>query len=92
VAILAGIQPLTGGALADARAATRPLAGISESLVGRITSGVDPAAQRAAAIEVASETIERLASFRGLRGLSISVDGDLDAAWKIFEKLGLGST
>jgi hypothetical protein len=91
VAILAGIRPLTSGPLADAQAGKRPSAGISAAILGRITSSGDPVAQRATAIEIARETIQRLASFRGLRGLSISGDGDLDAVCRVIEKSGLGS-
>ncbi len=91
VAVLAGIQPLTSGPLADAQAGKRPLPRIPESMLQRIVSESDPAARRARAIEIAVETIGRLSSFRGLRGLSISGDGDLEAALKVIEKSGLGS-
>jgi len=91
VAILAGIEPLCNGSLADAQAAKRPLARIPASMLQRILSSSDPVAQRASAIEIALETIERLSSFRGLRGVSISGDGDLDAALVVIEKSGLGS-
>jgi methylenetetrahydrofolate reductase (NADPH) len=90
-AILAGIQPLCGGPLADVQAGRRPMARVPESILERILSSSDPAAQRAAAVEIALETIERLSSFRGLRGVSISGEGDFDAAWEVIERSGLGS-
>ena len=80
VAILAGIQPLCNGALASAQAGHRRLAAIPEAVLDAILASSDPASQRATAIQIALETIERLSAFRGLRGLSISGDGDLDAA------------
>ncbi len=43
------------------------------------------------AIEIALETIGRLASLPGLRGFCISCDGDLEAALQIIDKSGLGS-
>lgn len=91
VAILAGIQPLCDGPLADAQAGRRPLARVPQSILERIPSGGDAAAQRAAAVEIALETIERLSSFRGLRGVSISAEGDLDAALTVIERSGLGN-
>jgi len=91
VAILAGIQPLCDGPLADAQAGRRPLARVPQSILERILSSSDPAVQRATAVEMALETIERLSSFRGLRGVSISGEGDLDAALKVIERSGLGS-
>ncbi len=91
VAILAGVQPLCNGALADAQAAKRPAARVPAALLERVLSRGDPAAQRAAAIEVAVETVGRLSSIRGLRGLSISGEGDPDAALKVIEKSALGS-
>jgi len=90
-AILAGIRPLCDGPLADAQAGRRPLARVPQSILDRILSSSDPAAQRAAAVEIALETIERLSSFRGLRGVSISGEGDFDAALTVIEKSGLGS-
>jgi methylenetetrahydrofolate reductase (NADPH) len=90
-AILAGIQPLCGSRLADAQAGKRPLARIPESTLQRVLSGSGPAAQRAAAIEIAVETIGRLSGLSGLRGFSIFADGDLEAALTVIEKSGLGS-
>ena len=90
VAILAGIQPLCNGSLASAKAGHRRLAAIPEAVLARILASSDPASQRATAIQIALETIERLSAVRGLRGLSISGDGDLDAALDVIEKSGVG--
>ncbi len=89
VAIVAGIQPLTNGQLAQA--GERPLPKIPAAVVGRVVSKTEPGARRAAAIEIALETIGRLSSLRGLRGFSISGHGDHEAALEIIEKSGLGS-
>ena len=90
-AFVAGIQPLTHSHLADAQAGKRPAPRIPEAMLGRITAASDPAAQQAAAIAIALETIECLASIPGLRGFCISSDGDLEAALQIIEKSGLRS-
>jgi methylenetetrahydrofolate reductase (NADPH) len=89
-AILAGVRPLCGGALAEAQAAKRPLARIPEPVLQRIQSAGDAAAGRAAAIEIALETMGRLSGFGGLRGFSVCADGDLDAALAVIEKSGRG--
>lgn len=69
---------------------SRPAARIPAGVLQRLTGG-DPAAQRAKAIEIALETIGRLADFAGLRGFCISSDGDLAAAVQIIDQSGLGS-
>lgn len=89
-AIVAGIEPLVDGHLSDARNGSRPAARIPAGVLQRLTGG-DPAAQRAKAIEIALETIGRLADFAGLRGFCISSDGDLAAAVQIIDQSGLGS-
>ena len=88
-AILAGIQPLSDAHLAQA--GPRPQPGIPAPLIGRVASRSDPGARRAAAIEIALETIRRLSNLPGMRGFCISADGDPDAALEIIEKSGLGS-
>lgn len=89
IALVAGIHPLTNGQLAQA--GERPLPKIPDAVVGRVVSQAEPGARRAAAIEIALETIRRLSSLRGLRGFSISADGDHEAGLEIIEKSGLGS-
>jgi methylenetetrahydrofolate reductase (NADPH) len=89
VAIVAGIHPLTNGQLAQA--GERPLPKIPDAVLGRVVSQTEPGARRAAAIEIALETIRRLSGLRGLRGFSISADGDHEAGLEIIEKSGLGS-
>jgi len=91
VAILAGIQPLGSAELAEVQAGKRPVRRIPQATLQRILSAGDAAAQRAVAVEIALETVERLARFRGLRGLSISAHDSLDAALMVLEKSGLGS-
>ena len=89
VAIVAGIHPLTNGQLAQA--GERPLPKIPDAVVGRVVAKTEPGARRAVAVEIALETIRRLSSLRGLRGFSISADGDHEAGLEIIEKSGLGS-
>jgi methylenetetrahydrofolate reductase (NADPH) len=89
-AIVAGIEPLVNGHLSDAQAGKRPSPKIPPAILERLSVS-DPAQQRAKAIEIALETIGRLASFSGLRGFCISSDGDLEAALQIIDKSGLGS-
>jgi len=91
VAILAGIQPLLNGHLTDAQAGKRPSPRVPEALLNRVASRSDPGARRTAAIEIATQSIQRLSGCSGLRGFSVSIDGDHDAALRILEKSGLGS-
>ena len=88
-AILAGIQPLSDDPLAHAQAGLRRHPGIPDSLAARVSSQSDPGARRAAAIEIALETIRRLSILPGIRGFCISADGDPEAALRIIEKSGL---
>jgi methylenetetrahydrofolate reductase (NADPH) len=85
VAIVVGIQPLAAGSPADGRE------GVPESLLQRIASRGDAAAQRACAVDIAVETIGQLFGRAGLRGFCISGDGDLEAALTILEKSALRS-
>ena len=89
-AILAGIEPLGEHALEHARAKRRPLSRIPEAVFQRVAAKADAAARRGAAIEVAVETVKQLSETKGLRGFSICVDGDQDAALEIIDKSGLG--
>ncbi len=91
VAVLAGIQPLCDGTLADVKAGRRPAPRVPQATLDRIASKGAAAEQRAAAIEVAVETIRRLSGVKGLRGFSISADGDHDAALEVISRSGLGS-
>jgi len=88
-AILAGIQPLTDGPFAQA--GPRPPPGIPDPLLDRVASRSDPGARRAAAVQIAVETIRRLSDLPGIRGFCISADGDPGAALQIIEESGLGS-
>jgi methylenetetrahydrofolate reductase (NADPH) len=91
VAILAGIEPLGEAALEHAQTKRRPLARIPDAVLQQVASKTDAAARRRAAIDVAVQTVKQLSATKGLRGFSISVDGDQDAALEIIEKSGLGT-
>ena len=88
VAILASIWPLTDAEGAKAWAETPPRPMIPDAVLARLSSKADASAQRAAGIELACETIERLSAFEGLRGFEIWSDGDDDAAIEVIEKSG----
>jgi methylenetetrahydrofolate reductase (NADPH) len=90
VAIVAGIQPLGPDEMAAAKEGKRRPFRIPETLVERVGSKSDAAAQRAAAVEIALETIKTLSGLSGLRGFAISSDGDSDTALEIIEKSALG--
>jgi len=89
VAIVAGIRPLADAEDAKACAEERPSHGVPDAMLERITSKADVDAQRAAGIEAALETIERLSAVEGLRGSELS--GDVAIALEIIEKAGLGA-
>jgi methylenetetrahydrofolate reductase (NADPH) len=91
IAILAGILPLTDAGVAKVFAERRPEPRMPESALERIVTKGDPSAQRAAGIEAALETIERLSTHSGLRGFAIRLDGAEEAALEIIEKSGLGA-
>ena len=91
VAVLAGIELLENGHLASAQAGKRPSPRVPAAMLNEIASKPDAASRRAAAIQAAVDTIGRLAETPGLRGFSVSVDGDHDAALEILQRSGLGS-
>jgi methylenetetrahydrofolate reductase (NADPH) len=91
VAIVAGIQPLGPDELAEASDGKRRPFKVPESLLQRVGAKSDPAAQRAAAVEIALETIKTLSGQKGLRGFAVCGDGQSDTALEIIEKSGLGS-
>jgi methylenetetrahydrofolate reductase (NADPH) len=94
VAILAGIQPLGGTPVQPGetvREGQRRPWRVPEAVAQRVGSKSGPAAQRAAAIEIALETIHKLSGLKGLRGFGICGDGEPDAALEIIEKSKLGS-
>jgi methylenetetrahydrofolate reductase (NADPH) len=90
VAILAGIEPLTEHALEHARAKRRPFSRVPDAVFQQVAAKTEAAARRRAAIDVAVETVKQLSGAKGLRGFSIAVDGDQDAALEIIDKAGLG--
>ena len=90
VAVVAGIQPLLDAEQAQQLSGKRPLPRIPQATLHRLALQSGPSAQRAAGIEIALETIERLSSLGGLRGFEICGDGDLDAALEVIEKAGIG--
>ena len=89
-AILAGIELLGDDVLERVRAKHRPSPRIPEAVLQKVAGKSDPAARRCAAIDLAVETVKQLQGTQGLRGFSISVDGDPDAAEEIIEKAALG--
>jgi methylenetetrahydrofolate reductase (NADPH) len=89
-AILAGIELLGDSELERARAKRRPSPRIPDAVLEQVASKTGAAARRRAAIDVALQTVEQLSGTNGLRGFSICVDGDPDAAEEIIEKSGLG--
>jgi methylenetetrahydrofolate reductase (NADPH) len=90
VAIVAGILPLTSAAKAREYAQSRPSPRIPPAMLERITREPDAAAQRAAGIQQAVETIRKLSAFKELRGFQVSGDWDAAAAVETIEKAGLG--
>ena len=90
VALLAGIRPLVDAEAAKAFVQQRPQPRVPDDVLARVTSKGDKAAQRAAGIEIAVETIKRLSVVKGLRGFQICVDHDVDAGLEIIERSGLG--
>ncbi|HUT11631.1 MAG TPA: methylenetetrahydrofolate reductase [Thermoguttaceae bacterium] len=93
-AILAGIRSLRSAEEAKALAEARPSPRIPDAVVERMASAGNASQQRAAGIEIALETIERLSAasgLRGLRGFQICGDSDPGAALEIIEKSGLGT-
>ena len=90
-AFLAGIEPLAGdAALERAKAARTSLPPVPEAVLQQVASKTDAAARRQAAIDLALQTIKQLGETKGLRGFSIRVGGDQDAALEIIEKSVLG--
>ena len=91
VAILAGIRLLTDADQAKAYAQRRPDPIVPDTMLRRIASRTDKSTQRAAGIEIATETIGWLSGRAGLRGFQICGDGDDDAALEVIEKAGLSA-
>ena len=91
VAVLAGIRLLADAVDARAHAGRRPDPMVPHAVVERIASAGDKTAQRAAAIEIAVETIDRISRTEGLRGFQICGGGHDHAALEVIEKSGLGT-
>jgi methylenetetrahydrofolate reductase (NADPH) len=91
LAILAGIRVLTSAEDARSFAGRRPRPAIPESILARVTSQADPKQQRAAGIELAIETIERLRELPGLRGFELRGSDDDAAALEVIAKSGIGA-
>ncbi len=89
-AIIAGVRPLPDADSARAYASRRPSPMIPEAVLQRISAAGDTAGQRAAGIEIALETLQRLSSLKGLRGFEVRGDGDAGIAVEVIEKSGLG--
>ena len=91
VAILAGVEPLPDAAEARTLAQRRPRPMIPEAVLERLASASGQDAQRAEAVKIALETVERLSALGGLRGFQICGDADPGLAVEIIEKAGLGT-
>jgi methylenetetrahydrofolate reductase (NADPH) len=91
-AIVAGIYPLTDAETAKAYAQQRPCPMVPDALLERVSSAGDKAAQKAAGIEIAVETIKKLSGLNGLRGFEIRSGEDHDVALEIIEKAGLSAS
>jgi methylenetetrahydrofolate reductase (NADPH) len=91
VAILAGVELLADGHLSEVQAGRRPQPRIPEAVLQRVASKSGLAAQRAEAVALALETVRRIAELKGVRGASVAIGGDAEAALEVLEKSGLGS-
>ena len=87
-AFLAGIRPLTAAREAELLAESRPLPRIPKALRGRLAGADGAMAQRAAGIQIARETVERLAKLEGLRGFAVGA-GDVTLVLETLEKSAL---
>jgi methylenetetrahydrofolate reductase (NADPH) len=92
VAILAAVRPLAEEDLAGPCQGKPPSERIPQAVIGRVASADGPAARRAAALDLALDTIKRLSGLAGLRGWSLSADGDPHAVLEILDKSGLRSS
>jgi 5,10-methylenetetrahydrofolate reductase len=88
-AILAGVQLISDDDFAQA--GRRPQPRIPDPLADRMASRSEAGARRAAAVEIALETVRRLSDLPGIRGYCISAGGDPEAALQIVEESGLAS-
>jgi methylenetetrahydrofolate reductase (NADPH) len=91
VAIVAGVHLLGEAELAEAKA-KGPRSQVPAAVLAAVGSKADAGARRRAAIDLAVETVKRLSATKGLRGFSIGIDGDHDAAEEILEKSALGKS
>jgi methylenetetrahydrofolate reductase (NADPH) len=89
-AFVAGIRVLSDAAEAIEYSKQRPVPCVPASVLERLNSKNDKAAQRAEGIKIALETVERLSALDGLRGFEICYDGADDAALEIIRELQPG--
>jgi methylenetetrahydrofolate reductase (NADPH) len=87
-AFVAGIRPLVEAREAVALAQSRPSPRIPESLCQKLAAANGAAAQQAAGIQIACETIQRLAGLEGLRGFAVGA-GDVAVVLETLEKSAL---
>jgi methylenetetrahydrofolate reductase (NADPH) len=92
VAILAAVRPLGAEDLAGPSQGKPPSERIPPALLQRVASADGAAARRAVALDVALETVQRLAGVAGLRGWSFSADGDTQAVAEILDRSGVRSS
>ena len=89
-AFVAGIRILTSAKEATELSTRRPVPRIPAAMIERL-SAKGSNAQRAEGIAIAVETARKLASLEGLRGISIRVDRDEDAALEVVAQTGRGN-
>jgi methylenetetrahydrofolate reductase (NADPH) len=87
-AFLAGIRPLAETREAELLAQSRPAPRIPEGLCQRLAAADGAAAQRAAGIQIARETVQRLAALEGLRGFAVGAS-DVTLVLETLEKSSL---
>jgi methylenetetrahydrofolate reductase (NADPH) len=90
VALIAGIEPLQDAGVAKAYADRRPRPMIPKAILDRLAAGSDRKAQRAAGMDIAMQTFDRLSCLTGLRGFEVRGDDEAEVAIEFIERSGLG--
>jgi methylenetetrahydrofolate reductase (NADPH) len=88
-AFVAGIRILASATEAKELSARRPAPRLPSLVIERLGAKAD-GAQRAEGIAIAVETARKLLSLEGLRGISIRVESDNDAALEVIAQMGRG--
>jgi methylenetetrahydrofolate reductase (NADPH) len=88
-AFVAGIRILASATEAKELSARRPAPRLPSAVIERLGAKAE-GAQRAEGIAIAAETARKLSSLEGLRGISIRVESDNDAALEVIAQMGRG--